>query len=77
MSEWKPIDEAAKHGGDVWAYGLAKVWANSTPFMWQGQAGWSPEDDAWITTSHDDTGAPLYIIPTHYRPLPPAPEPTP
>lgn len=71
--EWMPIETAPKDK-DVWVYGLATPWAGSSPFSWQGQAGWNEEDASWWTTSHDDTGEVLIVRPTHWMPLPPPPE---
>ena len=69
---WRPIATAPRDS-DIWVYGLATVWVGSTPFMWQGQAGWDEEDASWMTTAHDDKGQALRVIPTHWMPLPAAP----
>ena len=72
LGAWQPIATAPRDA-DVWVYGLATVWTNSCPFLWQGQAGWDEDDASWWTTAHDDKGEPLKVIPTHWMPLPPPP----
>ncbi len=70
---WRPIASAPRDA-DVWVYGLAIIWANSCPFLWQGQAGWDEDGAIWLTTAHDDKGSPLKVIPTHWMPLPAPPK---
>ena len=71
---WQPI-ETAPRDADILVYGLAQVWTDSCPVFWQGQAGWDEEYASWLTTAHDDKGEPLKVIPTHWMPLPAAPQP--
>ena len=69
---WQAIETAPKDR-DIWVYGLAEVWVGSTEFFWQGVAGFCEDSGKWITTSHNDSGAPLYVTPTHWMPLPERP----
>lgn len=71
--EWRDIASAPRDA-EIWVYGLAEVWKQSMPFQWQGQAGWVEEDASWWTTSHNDAGEPLKVIPSHWMPLPEPPQ---
>lgn len=72
-SKWQPIETAPKDR-DIWVCGFASVWTSSDAFLWQGQAGFSEKDGLWWTTSCDDSGQPLKVIPTHWVELLKLPE---
>lgn len=71
MEKWRHIKTAPKNR-EIWVCGLARLWAESDPFIWQGQAAFSDGD--WIAISYDDAGNPLKIEPTHWRKLPKIPK---
>lgn len=71
--EWQPI-ESAPRDEDIWVFGLVKIWVDSCEFEWQGQAGFDSENNIWLTTSYNDAGNVLEIIPTRWMPLPEPPK---
>lgn len=62
---WKPIETAPKDR-EIYVCGLVRIWADSDPFAWQGEASWDEESEGWITGGYDDSGEFLFVEATHW-----------
>jgi hypothetical protein len=77
MTEWQLIDVAPRNPGmtsigDAWLIGWNPEWDEPIPIYWM-YYGWVTPDQS--VANYGDEGDGLYkILPTHWMPMPKAPE---
>jgi len=70
--DWRTIAEAPRDGTNIIATGHNGD--KPKHGRWMLVAYWSEQDDCWASISLDDDAPHELYSPTHYMPLPPAPE---
>jgi Lar family restriction alleviation protein len=72
-SGWQPIETAPRDGTIILTWITHRATDNGGPVNTAAIVSWwGPDADCWVERDSFDT-----VRPTHWQPLPPAPEPTP